>query len=78
MQINSQCVIDWLKGKAKLEAKRKIEEKEITFNHIYREFNTSADSLSKRALQMNPGIIYYEELSGNIVQAAHTIPLVYK
>ena len=33
----------------------------VSFNHIYRELNTLADVLSKKALKMNLGLGYFSE-----------------
>jgi ribonuclease HI len=68
---DSKIIIDWLKGMGHLQVvalecwKDRIKEitkhfQKITYEHVYREGNTVADSLSKRALQQVPGkIIYY-------------------
>jgi len=71
IQGDSKIIIDWLKGKGRLQVaalecwKDHIKEisklfQNITFEHVFREGITVADSLSKRALQQVPEkIIYY-------------------
>ena len=33
----------------------------VTFQHVFREFNSLADDLSKKAIGMGPGRIFWEE-----------------
>jgi ribonuclease HI len=42
-----------------MEVKNRFEE--ISFNHIYREYNTKADQLSKETLLMQEGILFEQE-----------------
>lgn len=48
---------------------------EINFNHIYWEFNTTTDGLSKYAISLGPGHIHFEELDGDIAQSVHLLPV---
>ena len=44
----------------------------VSFNHIYREHNTLADGLSKKALQLDMGIGYYtESMDGIVIGEGH-------
>ena len=44
----------------------------VSFNHIYREHNTLADGLSKKALQLDMGIGYYtESMDGRVIGEGH-------
>jgi ribonuclease HI len=66
---DSKIIIDWLKGKGSssgctgmLEGPHQGDFKSFSknsFDHVYREGNTVADSLSKRALHQAPGKIVY-------------------
>jgi ribonuclease HI len=69
---DSKIIIDWCKGKGRLQIisldcwKIKIKElsthfRAITFTHTYREFNKEADDLSKKALKEQIGKIYFTQ-----------------
>ena len=41
----------------------------LPFRHIYREFNTQVDKLSKIGLSMEPGVLFWKELrSGMMIE----------
>jgi ribonuclease HI len=73
---DSKIVIDWLNDKGSLQAcaleswKNRIRDliknfREISFAHIYREYNREADLLSKQAIQKPEGkISYYTWVDG--------------
>ena len=65
---DSKAIIDWINGKTPirnvtmLHWYQKICDyrsnfKEISFQHIYREYNNMADTLSKEALTLGDGIL---------------------
>jgi ribonuclease HI len=67
---DSKITIDWLNGKVDLQVaalnswKKRTKEasllfRNLTFQHIYREENKVADSLSKKALHLPPNQIYF-------------------
>jgi ribonuclease HI len=72
VQGDSKIVIDWLRGKGRLQVislecwKDRLVEliklfQHISFEHVFREDNSEADSLSKQALHKHPGkIIYFQ------------------
>jgi ribonuclease HI len=72
VQGDSKIVIEWLRGKGRLQVvslecwKDRLIEliklfQNITFLHVYREENSEADGLSKQALLKAPGkIVYYQ------------------
>ena len=66
-----KVVIEWINGKNRLQVitlnswmnKRKelvLSFSRINFKHIYIEYNTEADGLSKKALKLHEGIIYHQ------------------
>jgi ribonuclease HI len=73
---DSKIVIDWLNDKGILQVcaldcwKDRIRDliknfREISFTHIYRDFNREADLLSKQAIQQQEGkISYYTWVDG--------------
>jgi hypothetical protein len=76
VQGDSKIVIDWLRGKGRLQVitlecwKDIIIDlinlfQDITFQHVYREENIVADSLSKQALLKAPGKIEYYQCVGD-------------
>jgi ribonuclease HI len=67
---DSKIIIDWLNGQADFHVaalecwKERTQEatnsiKNLSFSHIYREENSEADTLSKKALFMPPGQIRF-------------------
>ena len=71
----SKLVVDWFKGEVNINIislshlLRKIMELEsslelVTIEHIYREFNTKADLLSKEAVSLPKGFLICQELRG--------------
>ena len=82
---DSKTVIEWAQGRNNirsphmqnlLRAIRSLQPsfEAIHFKHIYREFNTEADTLSKMALAIQPGIIE-GEVSGEGEVVMFYIPL---
>jgi ribonuclease HI len=73
---DSRVIIDWLNNKANFHSsslegwKDRIKVlindfQDISFNHVYREYNSEADYLSKMALKEPSGkIIYYQWING--------------
>jgi hypothetical protein len=73
---DSRVIIDWLNNKANFHSsylegwkdriKLLIKDfQDISFNHVYREYNSEADFLSKLALKETSGkIIYYQWENG--------------
>ena len=70
---DSRVVIDWLIGKSNLRATylkhwcsriRHIEKQfsSLSYNHIFREQNTDVDSLSKRGLGCQMGILWFSKV----------------
>ena len=68
-------IIDWVNGKSRLQVmililwKQKIRElivlfENISFKHVYSEFNHLADQLFKEALRIEEGHIQYQEFQG--------------
>jgi ribonuclease HI len=74
---DSKIVIDWLRGKGRLQVisldcwKDNLialiaSFQKVSFSHVYREDNQMADSLSKLALTVDPGkLIYYQCIEAN-------------
>jgi len=73
---DSRVVIGWLQGKTKLKASllqhwyrrtlKLIEYFEhVSFEHVYRCFNSKADPLSKRGIGSLIGILFFEEFTGS-------------
>ena len=71
---DSKKVVDWANGRVQINAPHlqymmaAIRDlvtsfKSVSFEHIYRELNMEADSLSKLALALQPGIIEVEEMT---------------
>jgi ribonuclease HI len=69
---DSRIVIDWLNKRGKLQIlnlhcwKERIKElvkgfRSLSFTHIFREFNQQEDTLSKRALDLQEGNIFYSQ-----------------
>jgi hypothetical protein len=69
---DSKVIIDWLNGQADLQVaalecwKERTQEatrhiKNLSFSHIYREDNSEADTLSKKALSMPLGQIRFSQ-----------------
>lgn len=69
---DSKVIIDWLRGKGRLQVVTLDYQKHrlrglinlfhsISFAHVYREYNEVVDNLSKQALLKEPGKIYYYE-----------------
>lgn len=83
---DSKCVFDWLKGEARLEVlhleawKLRIREiiskfRAISFQQIYREFNSTTDILSKRALELELGLSIFDGFIDNKIQSSFTISI---
>ena len=73
---DSKSIIDWATGKNNIRSphlhnlSKEIRALQPTFevvlfNHIYREYNTEVDTLSKQALAIQPGIIEGEVVAGD-------------
>lgn len=67
---DSKTTIDWLNGLVEFKVaalecwkmrttEATLQFRKLIFTHIYREENREADSLSKRALHLPPGQIYF-------------------
>jgi hypothetical protein len=74
---DSKVVINWLKKEGSLQVstlegwKARILKLtgsfcKITFQHIYRNFNIEADSLSKQALEDTEGNLYYQKWTNGV------------
>jgi len=74
---DSKAILDWINGRSSirnstlLQWYQKICELksffgEISFQHIYREYNSKADLLSKEALSLGDGILMLKE-EGDVV-----------
>jgi len=48
---------------------------EITFQHIFRELNSVADGLSKKAVGLQAGLLHFEELKDNIICSRGSLKL---
>ena len=80
---DSMVIISWVNGLAALEIsslkhwcddiiKMRLLYPLVTFNHIYREHNSLADSLSKLTLNMEVGSGHFtESLDGQIIEEGH-------
>jgi hypothetical protein len=82
---DSKVVIEWINNRGRLQASaiegcklrtkeliKKIQE--ISFQHIYREFNTEADQLSKQVIHEPKGrITYYKWENGIAGPISHLI-----
>lgn len=83
---NSKLLMVWANGKCQLSnlnlgpiLLRVLEVKQhfdfISFTHIYREFNTKADSLSKDALSLQEGSLLLQEFKGHdLLAVSHSSP----
>jgi ribonuclease HI len=59
-----------------LEVKEKFED--ISFSHVFREFNSIADQLSKEALLLQEGLLYEQEFRGGTLISASEIDSLLK
>jgi ribonuclease HI len=83
---DSKIIIDWLRKRGKLHVsdlecwKDRILElsqtfSQIKFSHIYREQNTNADLLSKKAFLEPPGILTYHLGENGLEASSHSISI---
>jgi ribonuclease HI len=67
---DSKLVMDWANGKAQIILERILEIRalfeEVSFAHIFREFNHKVDHLSKEALALEEGMLSVQEVKDHI------------
>lgn len=83
---DSRCIVKWASNKTKLSSiflihwKRRVKSllsafETINICHLYREFNTTVDSLSRGSLGIMDGLLLCEEYSGTALQSSRFLKL---
>lgn len=84
---DSKMIVDWATGRSDIHVInlahwcQRIEDRIssfelITFPHIFRELNYIVDTLSKKVIRLEEGLLYFEELKENVRVTSCTLSMI--